>query len=197
MKKWQKIALVIIVVLGVAVCVKSCVDKTDADLKIAYIGYDFIVSDTFDENADEISSLVGDINGDGEAIVDIIEISFNDSLSESDLENSRQKKTSALGSGTSRLYLIDKEFIDAEASSDYEIFADISSLGEGITNSAGQTVAISLEDNEKVKLLGVRDTTDLCLALRVVSEMDTVLYKNIEEQNAAAKRVAEWILSEN
>ncbi len=195
MKTWQKIALVVIVVLGVAVCVKSCVDKTEADLKIAYIGYDFIISDTFDENAEEISSLVGDINGDGEAIADIIEISFNDSLSASDLENSRQKKTSALGSGTSRLYLIDKEFVDQEAQSDYEIFADISSLGEGITNSKGQTIAISLENNEKVKLLGVRDTTNLYLAIRVVSEMDGILYKNIEEQNAAAERIAAWILN--
>ena len=193
MKTWHKVAIVIIVIVGVFLCVKSCIDKKDADLTVAYIGHDFVQRETFEQNMHEYASLCTDITGDGEIYIDMMEISFNEDLPEGDKQSAWSKLTSAVGAGIARLYFIEESYIRSNA--DEGFFADISHLGNGITNSKGQVVAISLKDNERVKLFGIEPKEDLYLAVRIVSEMDISTDKNIEAKNSSAHKIAQYIIT--
>lgn len=193
--KW-KIAIAAVIVIGITVCVKSCADRREADLRMAYIGYGFVNMEKF-EGAEGLFEAVGDVNGDGAAICEMVEISFNETLSSADFANSQQKLMNAVGNGNSRVYIINKKFLDANLEND--VFADISFFArpsdKEVTDAEDKTIAISLEGNEKIKELGIDQNEELYIAVRKVSEMDGVMYKNIEELDAAAQRAVQYILS--
>ncbi len=193
MKKRYKIILAIIVIAGVLVAVKSCMNKVEPDLVMAYIGYDFTDKTMLEENGAELSEAVGDVNGDGQLKLEILEISFSENLSEGDFSNSQRKMASAVGGGTARLYFIDKNFLDK--SKDSEVFADMSEFGtDGVKNSTGQVIAFDISDNERVREIGIKNTENLYLALRVVSEMDHIYDSDIDKKDEAARRAVRWIL---
>ncbi len=195
MKKRYKIILAVIVIVGVLVAVKSCMDKVEPDLVMAYIGYDFIDKSMLEENGAELSAAVGDVNGDGQKKVEVLEISFSEKLSEGDFSNSQQKMASAVGGGTARLYFIDKEFLDKNR--DSGVFADMSEfISDGVKNSDGQVIAFDISENERVKEIGIKNTENLYLALRVVSEMDHVYDSEIGKKDEAARRAVRWILED-
>ncbi len=195
MKKRYKIILAIIVIVGVLIAVKSCMDKVEPDLVMAYIGYDFTDKTMFEENGAELSEAVGDVNGDGQLKVEILEISFSETLSEGDFSNSQRKMASAVGGGTARLYFIDKVFFDKNRNSG--VFADMSEFStDGVKNSDGQVIAFDISENERVKEIGIKNTENLYLALRVVSEMDHVYDSGIGKKDEAARRAARWILED-
>lgn len=193
MKAWHKIILIIIIAVGIFICVKSCVDKREADITLAYIGDGFLDRDMFDRGVEDLNKVCGDINGDNAVQVDMMEISFNESLTQSDIQNSRQKLTSALGAGVARVYFIEEKYLINNAESG--IFADMSQFGSGFKTGGGKVVAISLKGNEKAQRLGIDTQGDIYIALRDVSEMDTVLYKDIELKNKAAENIVKYILS--
>lgn len=193
MKTWHKIALTVAVVAGLIICVKSCVDKEEVDLNVAYIGDGFVQRELFDQNKSMLESVCNDITGDGEAWVDIMEISFNEELSQADKSNSAGKMTNAVGAGAARVYFIEKPYVVQNASAG--VFADISALGDGFKNSEKQTVAISIKGNEKVKKLGIDTDKDIYLAVRIVSEMDSLTDKSIEKKHESAMNVAKYILN--
>ena len=189
-----KIILLIIVIVGVVVCVKSCIGKREADLKLAYVGYGFVDTMKFDAFKDELGEIVGDINGDGKALCEMTEISFNENLTSADFANSQQKLMSAVGNGAARLYIMNYDFV--EANKDNDVFKDLSNLsGEGIRNSAGEIVAISLKNSKSVLQMGLSGEEELYIAVRKISEMDSVMYKNIEKVDKAADIAAEYILN--
>lgn len=193
MKTWHKVAIAIIAIVGVLVSVKSCVDRKTPDLTVAYIGHGFVDYNAFDKNAGSISHLCNDINNDGEINIDIMEISFNDSLAPSDRQNSQQKLANAVGMGAARLYFIEEDFVVNNASSG--VFADISTLGDGFRNSDGEVVAISIKGNEKVQQMGIDTDCELYLAVRIVSEMDVITDKTIASKNETAINIAKYILN--
>lgn len=191
-KKWHKIALLIILVVGVLVSVKSCVDKKTPDITLAYIGSDFVNYESFDENNRALCDACGDINNDGEVVVELMEISFNESLTESDKARSSQKLANAVGAGAARVYLIEEGYLINNASAG--VFADISFLGDGFKNPQGEVVGISAEGNKKVESFGV-NTQKLYLAVRIVSEMDAVTDKNINAKYESSINIAKYILN--
>ncbi len=193
MKSWHKIALTIIVVVGILISIKSCVDKKDADIILAYIGDGFIDREMFEENVSFIENICNDINSDGEVNIDMMEISFNDSLSQADKQNSNSKMANAVGAGVARVYFIEEKYVVNNASSG--VFADLSALGDGFKNSSGEVVAISIRGNEIVKMLGIDTEEDIYLAVRIVSEMDALYDKNIEAKHILAMDIAEYILN--
>lgn len=192
MKTWHKIAICVILVVGVLVAVKSCVDRTPPDITLAYIGDGFINRAAFEENADSLYSLCSDITADGEISIDMMEISFHEELSAADRQNSTQKMTHALGAGAARVYFIEESYVINNASKG--VFADISHLGDGFKNASGDVVAISIKGNKKAEMLGIDTTGDIYLAVRIVSEMDRYTDKHIEEKHALAMNIAEYIL---
>ena len=73
MKTWHKAALIIIVIVGVLISVKSCVDRKNPDITMAYIGDGFLDREAFEENKDIVlNSVASDINGDGEFNADMM-----------------------------------------------------------------------------------------------------------------------------
>lgn len=193
MKTWHKIALAVIVIVGVLISVKSCVDKRNADIILAYIGDSFVDREGFEENVGDVEKLCEDINSDGEVHVDLMEISFNEELSQADKQNSEGKLANAVGAGAARVYFIEEKYVMNNASSG--VFADISHLGDGFKNASGEVVAISIKGNEKVQKLGIDTSGDLYLAVRIVSEIDTVIDKNIEAKHSLAMKIAEYVLN--
>lgn len=193
MKTWHKIALCVIVVIGVLISVKSCVDKKDADLTLAYIGEGFVDYSAFENGRAALEALCEDVNSDGEVAVNLLEISFNEQLAQADRQNAYQKMTNAVGYGAARVYILEEQFVISNASSG--VFADLAELGDGFKNADGETVAISVKGNEKVKKLGIDPDADLYLAVRIVSEIDAVTDKDINKKHACAMKVAEYILN--
>ncbi|MBR5535634.1 MAG: hypothetical protein IKU60_03190 [Clostridia bacterium] len=193
MKAWQKWALIIAVVIGILVAVKSCVDKREPDITLAYIGDNFIDRSMYDENVDCLHSVCRDVNSDGEIHVDIMEISYNESLGQSDRQNADGKLMNAIGYGAARVYFIEEKYAMKNASGGF--FADISHLGEGFKNADGQTVAISIKDNEKAESLGIDTSGEIYLAVRVISEVDNITDKNINAKHSLAMDIAEYILN--
>lgn len=194
MKTWHKWALIIIVVVGVLISVKSCVDRKTPDITLAYIGDGFLDRQAFEENKGIVLGRAGaDINGDGEFNADMMEISFNDSLTEADKQNSERKLTNALGVGVARIYFIEGKYLMNNASSG--VFEDISRFGDGFKNASGEVVGIEITGNEVAESLGVDITGDIYLAVRIVSEIDTLTDKNIEKKHALAMDIAEYILN--
>lgn len=193
MKKYYKQILAVIIIIGIIVCIKSCVDRKEPDITVAYIGYDFADRDLFEKNIASVTQGCPDITGDGSFTVDLMEVSFNKALNEADKSNAQSKLTRAIGLGSARLYFIDKEYV--EKNKDAGVFANISELGEGILNNQGETVAISLAGNEKLSAIGIENGDNMYLAIRIVSEMDTVTDKKINEKNSAVWNMAKNILA--
>ncbi len=194
MKSWHKIALAIIVIVGILISVKSCVDKKAADITLAYIGDGFVDREMFEENIGFVERLYEDINSDGEVTIDMMEISFNESLSQADKQNSGGKMANAVGGGAARVYFIEEKYLVNNASSG--VFSDISAFGDGFRNSEGEVVGISIKGNEKVGMLGIGVAEDIYLAVRIVSEMDELADKNIEAKHILAMDIAEYILNQ-
>lgn len=194
MKTWHKTALVIVVVVGILISVKSCVDKKTADITLAYIGESFIDRELFNKNVSALSAVGSDVNSDGEVVVDIMEISFNDSLSEADKQNSESKLTNAIGAGVARVYLIEEKYLVNNASSG--VFANLSQFGDGFKNASGEIVAINIKGNKRAESLGVDASENLYLAVRIVSEIDALMDKNIEKKHSMAMDIAEYILKD-
>ncbi len=196
MKTWHKIAIAIIVIVGVIVCVKSCMDRKSPDLTIAYIGEDFVNRESYDENVTKLYPFCSDITGDGGISIDIMEISYNDELSHSDKSNSNQKMTNAVGNGAARLYFIEEEYVTKNL--DVDVFYDMTNLYDGkrnvITNSSGQIVAISVKGSKKVAELGIEPKENLYIAIRKITEMDDFWVDSVKEQNASAINIAKYIL---
>lgn len=198
MKTWHKWALSIIVIVGVAVCIKSCADRKKPDLTIAYIGNDFVNRDMFEKNVGKISPLCADITSDGEISIDVTEISYSDTLSHADRSNSNQKMTNAIGNGSARLYFIEEEYV--KKNMDIGVFADLSELCKDecktIENSNGEVVAISVFGKGKVSELGMKPTKTMYVAVRKITEMDSFWVDNAPEQNKSAMKVAEYVLAD-
>lgn len=194
MKTWYKWALIIIVIVGVLVSIKSCMDKKDADIIMAYIGDGFVDRELFTKNIDTLQAVCSDVNNDGEVYVDMMEISFNESLSQADKQNSEGKLANAIGAGVARVYFMDEKYVVNNASSG--VFCDLSHLGDGFKNAEGETVAISIKGNEKAKLLGIDTEGGIYLSVRLVSEIDTLTDKNIQKKHAQAMEIAKFILND-
>ncbi len=198
--KWF-ILLAIAVILGAAVAVKSCVERVKADITVSYIGESYFDSELFYENSSLLDEAVGDVNGDGKINTEIVVISIGTSLTSSQEQANLAKMSVSMGQGESRVYLMDKVYCQRYA--DEEILADLSdfradsSVTDVLVNSSGKVYGISVEGNPLVEKLGLSDTKDVYLALRSVTEMDSVNFKNIEKIDEAAKNTAKLIISNN
>ena len=108
-------------------------------------------------------------------------------------KNDDETMTNAVGYGAARVYILEEQFVISNASSG--VFANLAEFGDGFKNADGETVAISVKGNERIKKLGIDPDEDVYLAVRIVSEIDMVTDKDIDKKNACAMKVAEYILN--
>ncbi len=193
MRVKYKVILTLIVVIGVIISVMSCVNKEEADVTVAYIGYDFVNSEAFEKNSKAMEEVIKDITGDSVKHIDLMEISFNDELSAADKSNSTQKLANAIGAGNARVYFIHEDFVLKNMENG--VFCDISSLGEGIEQD-GKVIAISLKGNKKLEGMGIKTDEKMYIAVRSITEIDEKADKNIKEKHESAMNIAKFILSE-
>ncbi|MGN1098509.1 MAG: hypothetical protein ACI4SS_06410, partial [Clostridia bacterium] len=192
------LAAVIAVLLGVIAAVHSCSSRIEPDLTISYIGENYFDSEKFYREIPALEETIEDINGDGQKKIEIVYISFSSNLTASQEQSNLSKLTMAMGQGESRVYLMDKTYCQRYAES--EILADLSDYvpdgAEVLTDSNGQVYAISVEGNPIVENLGLDDTEGVYIALRAITEMDYVNYKNPgpEEMDKTARSIIKQII---
>lgn len=138
--KWHTIIGGLLIVF-LLITLVECVQKKNPDLTAAYAGYEYISTDEFQN---DLSSIVGDVNGDG------IEYVFCDNITiplevktEQDLMMN-QKLMLLFVDGETRLFIMDRDFI--------EVYADGFENLEGILpedklkgafESGGNKIAVS------------------------------------------------------
>ncbi len=199
MKNKLAIFAVAAVIIGVAVAVYSCAARVEPDITLSYIGENYFSSEDFYDNSSELNDVAGDVNGDGKSNVEIVTISFGSNLTSGQEQNNLTRLTMSMGGGQSRVYIMDKAYCLRYA--DDEILADVSDYAEGcadvLVNESGKVYAVGVEGNPLLKKLGLDDTTDVYIALRFVTEMDGINFKNIDEIDAAAREIYQYIIKNN
>lgn len=197
-KKWF-ILLFFAVLLGVIVAAKSCASRVEADLVISYIGEGYFDSEAFYANVSPLEDALDDITGDGAKKAEAVSISFSSNLTAAQEQANLTKMSMSMGHGDSRVYFIEKNYCMRYAEQD--ILADLSEFDFGeaktLSNSKGEIYAVSIRDNPFVKELGIDDTENLYIALRKVSEMDTVEFENIADIDRNARKAVELIINKN
>lgn len=197
-KKWF-IFLAIAVILGIIVAAKSCASRVEADVVVSYIGEGYFSSEDFYANAKKLEDAIDDINGDGIKKAEAVSISFSSNLTAAQEQANLTKMSMSMGHGDSRVYIMDKNYCMRYA--DEEILADLSEFDFGdaktLVNSKGEVYGVCIKDNSLVKELGVDDTENLYIALRAVTEMDEINFKNIDAIDENARKIIELIIKNN
>ncbi|MDO4563543.1 MAG: hypothetical protein Q4C12_06875 [Clostridia bacterium] len=191
--KWHTIASVAIIItlfLGI----KSCVDKVEPDVSIAYIASGYVNTEMFDDGKRALEKLVGDINGDGKEDVFLNAIMFSDEVNPQMTAALTTKAMFAIAAGESRVYILDLEHCETYA--DSGAFEPLEKLGytDGLRNEKGELYAVRLEHNERLNKLGFNDKIELYAALRVIAETDAG-NKNIENITQGARKIFEYIMN--
>lgn len=187
------------IVLGVIAAVHSCVTRVEPDITLSYIGENYFDSNKFYNMASELENIIDDANGDGQKNVEIVVISFNSTLTASQEQNALTRLTMSMGGGKSRVYLMDKAYCMRYA--DDEILADLSEYADGaadiLMNDRGKIYGIGVAGNPLAEKLGLDDTEGVYVALRAVTEMDGVNFKNIDSVDEQARRIIKYIINNN
>ena len=160
--KWHLFFLVLIVIC-VGFVLSNVTQQKEPDLTIGYVGKNYINVQTFNDNKTTIELLLHDANGDGEKISSIGAYAVD---LESDLHEVFEK-------------LIDKDSYDlfiAEKTAftkykDKSVFATATEYVsltkepfETLKDDSGRVYAVSVENIDFVKRMGIVDSTDLYVA---------------------------------
>ena len=138
--KWHTIAGVFVLILLVSTLVE-CAQKKTPDLTVAYVGYDYVQTDGF---RDDLSALVGDVNGDGTEYVFCDNVTIPREIkSEQDMMMS-QKLMLMFVDGETRLFIMERDFLDAYGDS-FEDLDGILPAGklEDAFEYGGRKIAVS------------------------------------------------------
>ena len=191
------ILLALVITAGVAVAVRSCAAREKPDLTLTYIGENYFSSDRFYDARRLIEDNIDDVNGDGKRVAEIAVISFGTNITGAQEQNNLTRLTMSMGGGESRIYIMDKGY--AVRYADSEVLADVADFasGDALTNADGKVYAVSVEENPVLERLGLSDSEDVYIALRAVTEMDGVNFKNIDAIDAAARKAYKYIIKNN
>ncbi len=198
-RKLLCIILAAAIVLGVVVAVRSCVTRIEPDLTLSYIGESYFDSEKFYAEASLLEDKIEDVNGDGNKKVELAVIAFMSALTASQEQNNLTKLTMSMGSGQSRVYLMDEAYCMRYA--DSEFLADLSEYADGaasvLQNSEGKIYGISVAGNPLLAQIGLADTEGVYIALRAVTELDGVNFKNIDDIDKQARVLLRYIINNN
>lgn len=162
--KWHLLFLLLIIVCFVFAFM-NVTTSTEPDITIGYIGTNYVNVQTFKDNKDDIEKVLADANDDDKKLAQLYAYTV-DLKSELD-----DMLIEMVDSGDYDIYISNKDgFESFEDKSKFvtvnEYISDIESdKYQTIKDESGRIYAVSLEENDYVKNLGIMDTTDLYIAV--------------------------------
>ena len=118
--KWHTV-IGILVLAFVVTTLAECAKTTEPDFKMAYAGYEYIPTDNFQN---DMSNLIGDVNGDGKEYVFCDNVVMPETIRTDEDFQLNQKLMILFIDGSTRLFILDRDFVDAYA----ELFEDLSDI---------------------------------------------------------------------
>lgn len=161
--KWHLIFL-LLVLICIGFMLLNMTSKTEPDLVIGYIGMNYVNVQTFNDNKAEIELLLRDSNDDGERLTSMYAYAV-------DLENDLHDTfAEMIDTDNYDIYITTKSAL--KKAEDKSVFVSASEYvnlsGKDIDtlkDKSGRVYAVSLEDNEYLKKMGIMNTTDLYIAV--------------------------------
>lgn len=166
--KWHLI-FALLVVICLAFVYTNMTANDEPDLTIAYVGTQYINTQSFMDYKAEIELLIKDANGDGKKLA---AVSANTGDLQRDIDEAFFE---IVESGSYDIYVAsEKTFSSYKDKKAFVSTDEYITFGEGkfdtLSDSSGRTYAVSLKDNTLAKRLGFMDTTDLYIAAAVGKE---------------------------
>lgn len=169
--KWHLLFLLLIIICFIF-AFTDMTSTTEPDITIGYIGTNYINVQTFNDNKGDIEKVLADANADDNILaqMEAYTVDLQSDLDETFIE--------MVDSGDYDIYLSSEEaFMTFEDKSQFvtvnEYISDIESdKYKTIKDKSGRIYAVSLEDNDYAKSLGIMNTTDLYIAVAAGSAED-------------------------
>ncbi len=124
--KWHLLAGLLIICIAV-VAVRSCIKKESIDMYVLYMVNGAYSTQANEELAMKLEQYVDDIDGDGEKRVQIIALSFSDTLSRTDQtqEATLAQLVGQISSGPALFYIFDDENYKALKEAQVQVFGEL------------------------------------------------------------------------
>lgn len=160
--KWH-IFFLILITICVGFVFSNLTYERDPDLSLAYVGKNYINVQTFKDSKESIELLLHDVNGDGEKVASMAAYAVD---LESDLHDVFEK---LIEKNSYHIFIAEKEsFTGYDDKSIFTTVTDYAILKEEffevLKDDSGRAYAVSLEDNDFIKTLGIVDETNLYIA---------------------------------
>ncbi len=206
--KWH-ILIALFIVVGIVTMTLDFALKKDDDFSIGYMGEAYADDTFFNPVKEDISKIVGDINGDGDVLIDYnISVYTEPNFLTYDLTIADQSSIGLVFySGNVRLYILEEKFVK-ENSIFLKSLEDILSeekLSGGIIRevntqdpeytpieSDGKIVAVPIKNFEKLANLNFMNKDKLYIALRAITHTDSEK-ENIEIIDQKALEVFKYL----
>lgn len=189
--KWHLIFLLLIIVCIVFIFV-NMTSTTQPDLIVGYIGTSYVNVQTFNDNKYEIELLLRDANDDSKKLAEMYAYAVD---LQSDLDETFAEM---VDSGDYDIYITTREAFEVfEDKSAFVTANEYVNLGtkeiDTLKDKSGRTYAVSLQDNEYAKKLGIMDTTELFIA---VADADTEDGEELPGSRKNGRNIAGYIIGE-
>lgn len=135
----------LVIILFFVMTISECAMKKDSDLSIGYISQEYKDTETFRQT---VSEIIPDISGDGVSNAVINSVIFKE-VPDMDTDMMMgQKAVAMFASGDYQIYIMDKEYFEADICN--EMFIDLSplltaELKEGAIMRGGEIVAVKTQ----------------------------------------------------
>lgn len=161
--KWH-LTFLLLIVICIGFMFINMASTTKPDLTIGYLGINYINVQTFNDNKNEIELLLRDANDDGERNAALYGYSVD---LESDLHDTFADMIEV---DEYDIYITTKaalkKFEDKSAFVAADEYVNLTNKEiDTLKDKSGRIYAVSLEDNEYLKKMGILNTTDLFIAV--------------------------------
>ena len=174
--KWHTVigALALVFLL---ITLVECAQKKTPDLSVAYAGYEYITTDEFQN---DISEIVGDVNGDGIEYVFVDNITIPKEIkTEQDLAMN-QKLILLFVDGETRMFILERDFMDAyvDAFENLDGILPDDTL-ENALEYEGKKIAVSTLNCPKLEKYGL-SKDNLYMGILTINENNLKYLKNYQ-----------------
>ena len=190
--KWHLIFL-LLVLICLGFMLLNMTSTTEPDLVIGYIGMNYVNVQTFNDNKAEIELLLRDSNDDGERLTSMYAYAV-------DLENDLHDTfAEMIDADNYDIYITTKSAL--KKAEDKSVFVTASEYvnlsGKDIAtlkDKSGRVYAVSLEDNEYLKKMGIMNTADLYIA---VAQSESDKEGGLPGNRKNGRNIAGYIIGED
>lgn len=190
--KWHLIFL-LLVLICLGFMLLNMTSTTEPDLVIGYIGMNYVNVQTFNDNKAEIELLLRDSNDDGERLTSMYAYAV-------DLENDLHDTfAEMIDADNYDIYITTKSALKkAEDKSVFVTASEYVNLSgkdiDTLKDKSGRVYAVSLEDNEYLKKMGIMNTADLYIA---VAQSESDKEGDLPGNRKNGRNIAGYIIGED